>query len=339
MDKEIKRDEENINTGFPVERIYFGALAALLAGIVVFNVISALGALPGFCGLCHRPSHTAWKASAHADVQCNKCHSGRDAFGVIAGRVELARMVPAYVTTLYRRPITTMVPSDNCLSCHANIKTRTIKSGELRVSHKEILEAGYECDDCHSTTAHGKAALRQNFAELGKCLKCHNNVTASGKCDLCHIKSNTFARVGRLTGSWQVSHSKNWKKTHGMGDISTCQVCHSKVFCGRCHTIELPHSDAWLTTHGGQIKDSLELQRSCDQCHKGALCESCHRIQMPHPKEFLPTHANIVKSNGTGTCYNCHLQEACNRCHAAHIHPGIPQSKLKLLRKVVGLDK
>ncbi|MBE0448020.1 MAG: hypothetical protein IBX64_07990 [Actinobacteria bacterium] len=338
MSKQSKQDDSKKRTQLTLERVYYGALAFLFALIIVFNITSSLGTLPGFCGICHGSSHRAWKNSNHASVACNVCHSGSSFFGTLSGRITLTKMIPAQVTSFYRRPVTTTVPNSTCLLCHAYVGTQVIQNEELRVSHKEIIEAKYDCGDCHSTTAHGTAAVRQNFAELGKCLACHNNATASGKCETCHVKEGGFERLARVNGYWQISHGKNWRKTHGMGDITTCQTCHSKLYCSRCHNIELPHSNAWLTTHGRQVTRSKAAAASCKQCHKGALCDSCHKMKMPHPRDFLPKHSKIVKRDGADACYNCHFKQACTKCHKYHTHRGIPQEKLKLLRKEVGLD-
>jgi len=338
MNKLFKQEEIKKKLGMTVERLYFALLTVILAIIVLFNITSSLGSLPSFCGLCHGPAHKAWNNSGHAGVSCNACHGGSDFFTLVSGRITLAKMVPAYLTGYYRKPVSTTVSNHKCLSCHSRTGTQTTQSNGLRVSHKEIISAGYNCGDCHSTVVHGEAAVRQNFAELGKCLSCHNNATASGKCETCHVSGEESERLSRVNGAWQISHGKNWRKTHGMGNINICQVCHSKLYCSRCHEIELPHPMAWLTTHGKEVKNSEAAANSCNQCHKGALCEGCHTMQMPHPNDFLEKHSNIIKRDGEDACYSCHLKEGCTRCHKYHTHRGVPQDKLKLLRKEAGLD-
>jgi len=338
MSEQVNQERTKGRKKLTLERAYFSALSLALAFVVYINVVSALGALSGFCGLCHASEHRGLSDSGHTGINCNVCHGGSSVFGVLSGRAKLARMIPSQLTGLYRRPVSTTVFNNTCLSCHDHINKQVIETEDIRVSHKEIIEAKYSCGDCHSTVAHGKAAVRQNFAELGKCLTCHNNAGTSGSCDICHIKNGTVEPMARIEGSWQISHGENWRKTHGMGNLNTCQACHSKLYCSRCHGIELPHSQAWLTTHGAEIKRSKLVESSCNQCHVGALCKNCHGMDVPHPKSFLPDHSKIVKRDGDKACYNCHLKEACTTCHEYHVHQGIPQEKLKLLRKEVGLD-
>jgi predicted CXXCH cytochrome family protein len=125
---------------------------------------------------------------------------------------------------------------------------------------------------------------------------------------------------------------------HGMGNLATCRTCHSETYCSRCHAISLPHPGAWLTTHGKLVLQSKAIKDSCGKCHQGSLCKNCHKIQIPHPSDFLNKHSKLVKKQGEEICYGCHLKEACSKCHSYHIHPGIPQNKLKILRKEVGLN-
>lgn len=321
-----------------LQRTYFAVLSLVLLAIVYFNVVGLLGTLPVSCSPCHKQSYDAWKASSHSGTGCSSCHGGADVFSAVSSRLSLARMVPAQLTMIYKRPVTAKVPSIKCLQCHSDVATKTVQNGLMRVSHKEIISAGYECDYCHSTVAHGKSTVRKNVPEMEKCLGCHNGSAASGACEKCHIKIDVVGQTDRIAGNWQTTHGPNWRKLHGMGNLATCQSCHSKLFCNRCHKTELPHSAGWLATHGKEIDGSAEAQKSCLQCHKGALCKNCHTMEMPHPKTFLSQHSKIVKKEGTKACYACHFKEACIKCHSFHIHPGIPQDKLKLLRESVNLD-
>lgn len=319
-------------------KLYLSAAIFLLAGFVFFNVVSTFDVFPRFCGQCHRSSYSTWNSSNHATVKCRVCHNGPTVFGTISGRIQLAGMIPSALISKYQKPITAFVSSEVCLKCHNNIKSKVIRKKLLIVSHKEIIEAGFECDVCHSTVVHSDLAARQNKATMEKCLSCHNNVVASGKCEVCHTKVRVVVSAQRFTGPWQITHGKNWRELHGMGNLSTCQTCHSKLFCSRCHTIELPHPTAWLATHGKQVVNSDAVKNSCSKCHQGALCKNCHKIKIPHPSDFLNKHSKLVKKTGADVCYGCHQKEACTKCHAFHIHPGIPQSKLKVLRKEAGLD-
>lgn len=321
-----------------LQRVYYGILSVVLGIFVYFNIVGALGAIPGTCGICHSSSHAAWKQSKHQDIACTSCHAGNEPFAIISQRLALARMIPAQLSGFYRKPVTALVPSKNCLGCHKPIESKVVESKALRVSHKEIISAGYACGDCHSTVAHGKSAARQNVAEIGKCLNCHNDITASSECATCHIKDAKRDPSYRVRGPWQISHGENWRQTHGMDNLNTCQACHSKFYCSTCHSTELPHPSSWIVSHGKEVKSSNEAAAGCKQCHSESLCNNCHSLEMPHPRSFLPRHKEIVKEDGDQTCYQCHLKESCSRCHKYHTHPGIPENKLKLLRKEAVLD-
>ena len=321
-----------------LQRIYYGILSLILGFFVYFNIVAALGTIPAVCGICHAPAHTALEQSKHSDVGCTSCHAGNEPFGIVSQRLALARMIPAKLSGFYRKPVTALVPAKHCLGCHKPIESKVIESKGLRVSHKEIISAGYACGDCHSTVAHGKNAVRQNFAEVGKCLTCHNDTTASSECASCHVNDAKRDPSSRVLGAWQISHGENWRQTHGMDNLQTCQACHSKLYCSTCHKTELPHANSWIVSHGKEVKSSNEAAAGCTQCHSESLCKNCHSLEMPHPQSFLARHSSLVKKDGDKNCYQCHLKESCTRCHKYHAHPGIPEDKLKLLHKEAGLD-
>ena len=69
----------------------------------------------------------------------------------------------------------------------------------IRVNHKHLIEAGFLCQRCHSTTAHGDAIPEgsRTYPVMEQCLICHNNdykaadgTVATSRCDLCHAKRN-----------------------------------------------------------------------------------------------------------------------------------------------------
>ncbi|MBI4733971.1 MAG: hypothetical protein HY779_04025 [Rubrobacteridae bacterium] len=98
-----------------------------------------------------------------------------------------------------------------CRVCHngPNVFGKIIRKNLLITSHKEFLEAGYECSNCHSSSIHGTSSSFQTQTTMEKCLACHNNVTASGKCEVCHTKVQVVMRSREFVGPLQTTHGKS----------------------------------------------------------------------------------------------------------------------------------
>jgi len=227
-------------------------------------------------------------------------------------------MLANWVSGVYERPVTAEVSREQCRLCHLDVETKVIVKNALRVSHGEFARAGWQCTECHNTIAHKGVVLKEEFGTMEKCLECHNLEKVSIRCNLCHVENVERERRVYLD-AWRVTHGPTWRSIHGMGNLSTCNVCHGEGKCARCHQIDLPHSEAWMGVHGEVARQSL---CSCLQCHQQNLCRSCHQIEMPHPASFLPAHSKIVKGKGEKFCLRCHMKASCNTCHERHIHPG-----------------
>ncbi|HZD59112.1 MAG TPA: hypothetical protein VE439_01500 [Anaerolineae bacterium] len=308
-------------------------VAFLIIGIVIVvaNGISALSSQPSFCGICHSKEHASWQASDHWRFNCNLCHRRSDITSFLGQRIDIFRMVLlSPLSLLGERATPSRVPSVVCRSCHTDDKTTTVSNG-LRMNHKAIVKRSYECTECHSTVVHGKAVPNPRFATMGKCAECHVGKNPGAKCNTCHIEEvDQLDRT--FKGPWKLTHGRDWRNLHGMGNVKSCKICHSDDFCLRCHSVNMPHPEAWMNIHG---KEAMRSRDGCMKCHKGSLCQSCHQIAMPHPAGFLEVHPKEAKKRGTQLCYACHQKQGCDRCHSQHIHPGIPQDKLRELRKVI----
>ncbi len=313
--------------------VALGIIAVCFAAIVVFGVW-ALTPSPTFCGTCHSREIKAWKASNHKSVPCNLCHTNAGALGSFAQRVKVLQMTNAYLTGLYDRPISAQVSNKSCDLCHSELERKTVTRNGIRVSHKEIVEAGYDCTECHNQVSHGKSVPTRKTTNMDKCALCHNYTKASAECEICHVQTVKRERAAYLS-PWRITHGKNWRQTHGMGNLATCRICHSERYCMRCHDIELPHPDGWENAHGWV---AVSRPDNCGTCHRKALCNSCHSMEMPHPGDFLQKHSAIVKKEGQEACAKCHMLVGCDECHRKHIHPGLPQSFLRNLRRDLGLE-
>ncbi len=107
-----------------------------------------------------------------------------------------------------------------------------------------------------------------------------------------------------------------------------CNLCHSVPIVGRGDTmlVEAPvivgqvppsHSDfRWTIEHRAVDKAQ---QPECYQCHGQGFCNNgaCHNLS--HPPEMLYTHAAEYRQTGDQTCYTCHQDVLCSRCHAGTV--------------------
>jgi len=322
----------------------------LTAFVIVIGVALAATSTTAFCGLCHnmKASVDAYQHSAHNGVNCEQCHSQPGPFFFLTAKLE-ALQEPVKQLTGYEKPILGTVANDSCRRCHTDSQLfPTISRSGIRVNHKHLIEAGYQCTTCHSTVAHLNAvpAGSRTHPTMDKCLVCHNNnytaadgTVAVSRCDLCHVEP--------AAGAVPASHTDRalWLKIHGTnGTLSTCSACHpapgkpvpagvpgSPPDCERCHRgVLMPHPEDWLTTHGG-VEQKLGL-KPCLQCHeKKTFCDGCHQVPVPHPSDWLAKH-RVWAARSTASCATCHSQANCQVCHKAH-QSGSPPAHVLLTGK------
>lgn len=289
-------------------------IAALLATIVLMLGVYDVVALPG-CESCHNSGDlgAATAASPHAKVDCRSCHVAPDPLG----RVAFALRQPFHMYIRVSGAATrdrAAVPDDRCVTCHQGLSGGTVSRNGLRIAHASCA-VGAACSDCHSSVAHGKATSWVRTYTMDGCLACHvpeKNVA----CDLCHEGRGASGRIS--SGSFAITHGPQWQSTHGMGDSTTCMVCHPSDDCVQCHGSGLPHDADFFGKHGDL---SAQPEAKCDLCHEQSFCESCHGIVMPHPQDFTKTHANASKED-RALCERCHAESDCTTCHEMHVHPG-----------------
>lgn len=291
--------------------LVFAAAIALLAGPVTL-------AVPRSCRLCHTPAlaYDQWALSSHRKVTCARCHEDRAAVAGLGNSFALVAYVGLRGDA---SPGAVNVSDAACLGCHNGIgsEAASVVAG-LRMSHAGLSEGGYQCTECHAQVAHKVPAARDVGVTMSTCARCHNNVTVSGACALCHPTTETVVGARLRDPVWSRTHGANWRQLHGMGDLSTCTICHSTTYCQKCHGVPLPHSTGFIATHGAQALKSLP---ECTSCHLQSFCDSCHGIPMPHPSGFLPAHSKVAKGLNDVRCIKCHTPDNCAECHARHIHP------------------
>lgn len=297
---------------------------ALFVGIVGFEVVSYR---PSFCAGCHSSDYTAWRKSTHRDTTCYDCHAKRGSLSAALNKANEYAMVVTWFTGRYDKPITAFVNNGACLVCHEDrIRFPVAKFG-IRMRHSDVIAAGMRCTDCHNTVAHGRATRSPTAPYMDTCTRCHNGGKARTSCSVCHFRRTEKIPTVRVA-PWAITHGAKWTKTHGMGNLTTCTVCHPRNYCVRCHGLTLPHRRNWPSFHGkaaianSKIQPPTDKAKSCVGCHFPNFCDGCHRVKMPHPNGFLRIHSREYRRTGKDICMNCHVQDECDECHVRHVHPG-----------------
>lgn len=107
-----------------------------------------------------------------------------------------------------------------------------------------------------------------------------------------------------------------------------CNLCHTVPIVGQGEKllVEAPvitgaipdsHSDfRWTVSHR---TTTPEQSTDCFQCHGQAFCNNgaCHNLS--HPPDMIFTHAEEYRARGDETCYTCHQNVLCSRCHPGGI--------------------
>jgi nitrate/TMAO reductase-like tetraheme cytochrome c subunit len=328
---------------------FLGVLAGLvLLLVIVVAVFSSLNKI-ATCDVCHviKPEVVAYKQSAHykAGVGCQKCHTKPGVFNYFIRNLQGVTNVILYVSNTYQRPITSYVGDASCTQCHPNSQIeKDIVVGNIRVNHKGLRQAGYQCLTCHANISHPGTRLaisRTSQNKMSICARCHDGVRLPDTCGTCHINgvpagSPKIAMTLKLTASQcrechqqndfctkchhglEMPHPAGWTKSHGPIVVErgkgVCASCHTDKdprFCIRCHGLPMPHPASWRAAHSSV---GLKQPGLCVKCHGQDSCTKCHGLQMPHPASWLTAHTSIALSS-PGLCTKCHTSAFCTACH------------------------
>lgn len=293
-------------------------LGILLVAVTVVGSI-VVGRVPGVCGSCHDPQiRDSHAGSAHAPVLCVECHTPHRTFLGLSGMVH--SVGGAVMPSATSRSSMVAVPDAACLACHApEAILEVVVSRGVRMSHAALSDNGYACVDCHESLVHGTPEGKLAVPTMGMCTKCHNGRDVSAACATCHPERAADDGDRLRDAEWGVTHGTGWEQAHGLGDLTTCVICHEPSKCEGCHGVLLPHPVDFGIVHGGQ---AIAIGAStCRTCHTSAFCASCHGIEMPHPDGFLPSHSKVAAGLVDGRCMVCHVPANCNECHERHTHP------------------
>lgn len=302
---------------------------AIVGGIVSFvfsvPVLIALALVGGywvsgtndFCArTCHAGVEQVHSASKIDHASCADCHEQPGVAGIPANVYTRASMGVAQVLgrELDGRVV---IDSSACLRCHQTTITQTVETARgIRISHKELNQAGQTCVSCHPQTGHD---TRRDYT-MSACLPCHDGKKATNDCAVCHTSDPYDGRP--RAGSGEST------STIGSGKISypvvrvanrNCGGCHNQEReCDTCHGLRMPHDQQFL--NGGHARlAAWEKKQMCYKCHEPNSCTTgCHIGPFPgHYDGFKEDHKKARKTDGCA----CHAQKwgrtkpMCVLCH------------------------
>lgn len=279
-------------------------LLALLGWLIALGAIASysLVASPTFCLSCHGSSRLAkdLKSTIHAKLACQDCHQTPGLAGSIAYRLEVGRMVVGKIMGKGGSAAGS-ASRDACLACHEGDISKTIIAKSIKMRHKEPIERGYRCEQCHFKIAHNEPKRQ---SAMSTCYDCHGNGKPL-KCDVCHV-----AWVG------QTNYSLSDYAKVTLSSEVTCERCHDvEKECVRCHKVPMPHTEDFK--RGGHALLAGEDRKSCLDCHKVEDCIRCHpRMPGPHVdvSGWIKQHGPSSRSP-KADCSKCHPQVDCLACH------------------------
>ncbi len=315
MDQPDTQSNETSATQLRMRGVRYAVWAAFAASLIALTggmaVATAAIEPDPVCLACH--TQVAIR-DGHVGIPCYGCHAGSGAL------VRSARLIidgSHVLRGLPRDPAEATVDRRACEGCHLDIMTGVVFADGIRVQHRTCVTREARCTDCHSDIAHGRITGDRAIA-MDRCSRCHDGQAAPKDCDICH-----FGEPSRrdALNAWAITHGRNRHETHGMGDLTTCRICHERSDCAACH-IPVPHEASWPRLHGDETLTAGE--DACLACHVRELCDGCHGITMPHPSTWLPEHSTAVPvSDVEDRCKECHSDSDCQDCHAKHVHPGL----------------
>jgi hypothetical protein len=327
----LRREEALQRT--PPSRVFL-ALTGWIA-VTVLVVLAIAGAyvttsLDAYCAkTCHTRSDMVAKAESIGHASCVSCHEDGP-FSILANISSRAEMLVAY--GLGRSPSISNVAVDSyaCLRCHDSVGATTVSSkAGVRMSHKEVVEAGQPCSACHAESGHTKDAFT---GSMSTCLPCHDAKTAPAKCSTCHTKD--VGAVAFVSGES--------REGLGSGKIvfpavraanRRCGECHRmQKECDNCHGVRMPHSNGFI--EGAHARSAAFTGKvKCWTCHDPQWCASgCHGAFSPdgtqsgHAGDWEQLHKEQEWSGG---CI-CHSQRGkrdysmCYLCHDPKTHALLP---------------
>lgn len=172
----------------PEERLRL-ALIGLISSMIIFIITSSVPTLylisKENCARCHqKEKHLAEFEIVHRNIPCASCHTQGGLIGDIDNYFKVAGKI---YNVISNEPVKKYfyISNENCLKCHFKITSSLSIRNRIIVRHKEIIDTGQPCVSCHPATDEGKRLMTSQRI-MAACGKCHNEKTASAKCNICH---------------------------------------------------------------------------------------------------------------------------------------------------------
>jgi len=264
-----------------------GTTSAVLA--VMMLALGATTSASTVCAGCHiaTPHSTAERggiADPHARVDCVACHESSGWLGSMT--IEAPGRYLHFVNGLRKSPGASQygtVVSAPCYRCHGTIAESTTIDEDrgVKMAHKQPLEAGAECRDCHSASTGVVSSLTVGMAP---CLRCHDGTDQPATCTTCHTKD-----VGLATRSHANPAEMRGRELIDTPDCGSCHDQESK--CDPCHAgVRMPHTPLFRAYgHAREgVKDLWNNNgQACARCHTAQRrpCTKCHAAMPGHVEE------------------------------------------------------
>ncbi|MBX7151085.1 cytochrome c3 family protein [bacterium] len=169
---------------------------------------------------------------------------------------------------------------------------------ELVFSHKQHIDAGSKCEDCHTNVGEKGYVNTSFLPTMESCMGCHNGVKASNDCQTCHTDIR-FIKPADHVGDFMRTHKQI---VATQGDVN-CVMCHSSETCEECH-------------EGGNLeKFKKHNDFTTSKGASGVNGNNSMILQRSHSLDYLFTHRFDAKAK-TSDCQSCHETETfCVQCH------------------------
>ncbi|MFW6163683.1 MAG: NapC/NirT family cytochrome c [Planctomycetota bacterium] len=292
---------------FPIRlRRRFGGvvLGCVVLGVVGSGVFFWQSSKSWFCASCHlmEPYVASWRESRHGQegVECVECHFPPGLKNAVAGKLQAASMLVAFLTGTYDTSVVAEIEDASCMrpGCHEErLLEGKVAFNDVHFDHKPHLTKlrrgkRLRCQTCHSQIVQGS----------------HITVTES-VCFTCHFKDHKHGRVedpvGGCTGCHDVPEGP-LKLVTG-NEYDHADYAGRGVACYKCH---------FDSVQG----DGRVPRQVCLGCHK----EPEHLARYDD-HQFM--HRNHVTDHKV-ECFHCHTEirhgsdpepepgePACARCH------------------------
>ena len=313
-DEELLRGEGGgpAEAGAPTRVMSWLTVASIVVLTVaaVWVIAGVTTASADVCLSCHSDSVHADAGSGdpHAETPCVSCHEsgGQVARATVNLVTRVQHVIHGRTESTSTAGYGVPAASDACARCHHRQISGTYvnRTQGVRVSHKEPLEAGAQCVDCHALDAGVVSSVTVGMAP---CLRCHDGKTAKAECSVCHVGDPSGAIRSTVTTGTMASE---------LVPNPQCDGCHEDMTaCDACHGIAMPHP--WEFGVYGHARDAaIEIwnngsAKTCTKCHypgrRDCQQSGCHRAPFPsHPSPAWRTLHQRATWSGAQTACSCH---------------------------------